>query len=52
MRLEPLSPDLFAVEGIDDFRYRLRMEGERVTGLERIDKNGLSWFYPRTDKGK
>lgn len=52
VHLEPLSPTLFAVEGVDDFRYRLRLDGNRVTGLERVRSNGQVQFYPRIGKGK
>ncbi len=47
--LEPLSGDLFAVEGVRDFRFRIVRKGGKVTGLERIDRDGTTQIYARLD---
>ncbi|MDN2697767.1 S41 family peptidase [Janthinobacterium sp. SUN073] len=47
--LEPISPDLFAVEGVSDFRYRLYVSGGKVTALERVNKDGSIQRYKRLD---
>ncbi|MEZ4404248.1 MAG: S41 family peptidase [Kofleriaceae bacterium] len=49
LTLEPLTPDLFAVEGIDDFRLKVVTAGGKVVGLERINQTGPSQIYPRRD---
>jgi hypothetical protein len=38
--LEPIGPDLFAVEGVSDFRYRLNVLRGKVTALERVNSSG------------
>lgn len=38
--LDPIGEDLFAVDGTDDYRFRLVRENGRVTGLERVFKSG------------
>ncbi|NHQ91522.1 S41 family peptidase [Janthinobacterium lividum] len=47
--LEPISPDLFAVEGVSDFRYRLNVSRGKVTALERVNKDGSIQRYKRLD---
>jgi hypothetical protein len=45
--LTPVAPDLFDVEGVDDFRYRLVQKDGRVTGLERVNRDGSTRLYNR-----
>lgn len=47
--LEPIAPNLFAVEGVSDFRYRLRSEGGKVAALERVNRDGSIQAYKRLD---
>ena len=47
--LEPIGPDLFAVEGVSDFRYRLNVSRGKVTVLERVNKDGSIQRYKRLD---
>ncbi len=47
--LEPIGPDLFAVEGVSDFRYRLNVSHGKVTLLERVNKDGSIQRYKRLD---
>lgn len=47
--LEPIGPDLFAVEGVSDFRYRLNFSRGKVTVLERVNKDGSIQRYKRLD---
>ncbi|CAN5196436.1 hypothetical protein BH09PSE3_BH09PSE3_01230 [soil metagenome] len=47
--LEPIGPNLFAVEGVSDFRYRLVSERGRATSLERVNKDGTIQSYKRVD---
>ncbi|UQV43946.1 S41 family peptidase [Janthinobacterium lividum] len=47
--LEPIGPDLFAVEGVSDFRYRLNALRGKVTALERVNKDGSIQRYKRLD---
>lgn len=47
LRLVPLSDTLFAVEGTDEYRFRLLTEDGRVTGLERIFRDGTITRYPK-----
>lgn len=47
--LEPIGKDLFAVQGTDDYRFRLVREDGRVTGLERVWKSGETATYRRLD---
>lgn len=49
LALKPLSPTLYAVEGVRNYRLRLATENGRTTGLERIDENGSQAFYARLD---
>ena len=49
LRLEPLSADLLAIEGIDDFRFRLARKAGRIIALERINRDGTSQTYARLD---
>lgn len=47
--LEPIGPDLLAVEGVSDFRYRLHTLNGKVTALERVNKDGSIQRYERLD---
>lgn len=47
--LEPIGPNLFAVEGVSDFRYRLNTLRGKVTELERVNKDGSIQRYKRLD---
>lgn len=47
--LEPIGPNLFAVEGVSDFRYRLNTLRGKVTALERVNKDGSIQRYKRLD---
>ena len=49
LALEPIGNDLFAVQGTDDYRFRLVREDGRVTGLERVWKSGETATYRRLD---
>ncbi|MEK6638190.1 MAG: S41 family peptidase [Pseudomonadota bacterium] len=46
--LEPIAPNLFAVEGVSDFRYRLNTQRGK-TALERVNKDGSIQTYKRLD---
>lgn len=45
--LTPVGPDLFDMEGVSDFRLRLIFKGEKVTGLERVNRDGTTQVYKR-----
>lgn len=45
--LTPVAPDLFDVEGVDDFRYRVVRKHGRVAGLERVNRDGSTRLYKR-----
>ena len=47
--LEPLEANLFAVEGVSDFRYRLNWQRGKVTSLERVNQDGSIQAYKRLD---
>lgn len=47
--LEPIGPNLFAAEGVSDFRYRLNFQRGNVTSLERVNKDGAIQAYRRID---
>ena len=47
LRLVPLNETLFAVEGTDDYRFRLVTEGGEVTALERVFRDGSTSRYRR-----
>jgi len=47
--LDPIGKDLFAVQGTDDYRFRLVRGKGRVTGLERVWKSGDAETYRRLD---
>ena len=49
LALEPIGKDLFAVQGTDDYRFRLVRENGHVTGLERVWKSGETATYRRLD---
>ena len=49
LTLEPLAGDLLAIEGVRDFRFRVVRKGGKVTGLERIDRDGTTQIYARLD---
>lgn len=47
--LEPIESNLFAVEGVSDFRYRLQLQNGKVVSLERVNKDGSIQAYQRLD---
>ena len=47
LALIPLKKNLFALEGVDDFRFRFAEENGRISALERIEKDGRIIVYPR-----
>jgi len=47
--LEPIGSNLFAVEGVSDFRYRLNARHGKVTSLVRVNKDGSIQTYKRLD---
>jgi C-terminal processing protease CtpA/Prc len=47
--LAPLGSNLFAVEGVADFRYRPVYENGKVTALERVNRTGPNQVYKRID---
>ncbi len=47
--LDPIGTDLFAVQGTDDYRFRLVRENGDVRGLERVWKSGDTETYRRLD---
>ncbi|MND54643.1 Peptidase family S41 [compost metagenome] len=49
LALDPIGKDLFAVQGSDDYRFRLVRANGVVTGLERIEKSGETSVYSRLD---
>lgn len=49
LALDPIGEDLFAVEGTDDYRFRLVRGNGHVTGLERVWKSGQTASYRRLD---
>ena len=49
LALDPIGKDLFAVQGSDDYRFRLVRANGAVTGLERVEKSGETSIYRRLD---
>lgn len=49
LALEPLGGDLFAIEGVRDFRFKAARKNGKVTALERINKDGTTQSYARID---
>ena len=47
--LTALTETLFRVQGSDDFRFRVRWQGDRVAALERVFANGDVVVYERTN---
>jgi len=47
LSLEPLGDGLFAVEGTEDYRFRLARENGTVTGVYRDFRDGDPQFYAR-----
>jgi hypothetical protein len=47
LALDPIGKDLFAVQGTDDYRFRLVRESGAVSGLERVWKSGKTVAYRR-----
>lgn len=47
LALAPIGTDLFAVQGTDDYRFRLVRENGAVTALERVFKSGETATYRR-----
>lgn len=48
LRLHPLDGNLLALEGVDDFRFRIRAQDGVVTGIERIYTDGRTRLHPKT----
>lgn len=49
LALDPIGKDLFAVQGSDDYRFRLVRNNGAVTGLERVFRSGDTALYRRLD---
>jgi hypothetical protein len=49
LALEPLDRDLFAIEGVRDFRLRIARKAGRIVALERINRDGTIQSYARID---
>ena len=49
LALEPLGKGLFAVEGTEDYRFRLEFQGKNVSGVRREFRDGNSIFHKRID---
>lgn len=49
LALEPLGGDLFAIEGVSDFRFRIVRKGRKITALERINRDGTTQSYARLE---
>lgn len=47
LSLIPLQESLFAIEGVDDFRFRFVEQDGQVTTLERLESDGRVIVYPR-----
>lgn len=47
--LTPIGPNLFAVEGVSNFRYRLETVHGNVTALQRVNQDGAIQTYKRLD---
>lgn len=47
--LTPIGPNLFAVEGVSNFRYRLDTVHGNVTALQRVNQDGAIQTYKRLD---
>jgi hypothetical protein len=45
--LTPVAPDLFDVEGVSEFRYRLVSKAGKVIGLERVNRDRTTHMYKR-----
>ena len=49
LALDPIGKDLFAVQGTDDYRFRLVRKNGDVSGLERVWKSGDTETYRLLD---
>lgn len=49
LTLEPLGGDLFAIEGVRDFRFRALRKAGKVVALQRINRDGTTTDYARLD---
>lgn len=49
LALEPLGGDLFAVEGVGDFRFHIVRKAGKVAALDRINRDGTTISYARLD---
>ena len=47
LTLEPLGDDLFAIEGVRDFRFRITRKGGKIAALTRINRDGTTTSYAR-----
>ncbi len=49
LALEPLGRDLFAIEGVSDFRLRVARKGRKIAAIERINRDGTTQSYARLE---
>jgi len=49
LQLASLGGDLFAIEGVRDFRFRILRKAGRVAALQRINRDGTTIDYARLD---
>jgi len=49
LQLEPLGGDLFGIEGVRDFRFRVVRKSGKVVALQRINRDGTTTDYARLD---
>lgn len=47
--LDAIGPNLFAVEGVRDFRYQLVYKDGKILALERLNRTGPKQVYKRID---
>ena len=45
--LTPLQPDLFLLDGINDFRIKIIFKNKAITGIKRIYEDGQERIYPK-----
>ncbi|KTE22421.1 hypothetical protein ATE67_00240 [Sphingopyxis sp. H050] len=49
LTLEPLGGDLFGLEGVRDFRFRILRKAGKVAALQRLNRDGTTTDYARLD---
>jgi hypothetical protein len=47
LALEPLGGDLFGLEGVRDFRFRITRKGGKIVALTRLNRDGTTTDYAR-----